>query len=267
MGLVACEFDGSGVAFNDGGATADIDGATPETDGMAAVDAAVIDATSVAGNALLFDGTDDLVGATRQIAGDFTIEVWLRTTDTITGSQHYHGLSIVHADRGGNHNDFGTAILNGHFAFGTGNPDVTIESSTEVTTGDWVHLAATREQSTGIIRLYVNGDEEAALSTGNSNDLTATDTLTLGANPVDGRFFRGMMDEVRIWNTARSGAEILANKNTRLVGTESGLVNYWRFDEGSGMTTADATGSNDGSLGNGSAAASPNWFASGAPVF
>ena len=34
-------------------------------------------------------------------------------------------------------------------------------------------------------------------------------------------------------------SQIQANMNRRLTGAESGLTAYWRFDEGTGTTTAD----------------------------
>jgi len=50
------------------------------------------------------------------------------------------------------------------------------------------------------------------------------------------------MDELRFWSIARSAAEIQANMDLELVGNESGLVAYYKFNEGSGTSIADATG-------------------------
>jgi C-terminal processing protease CtpA/Prc len=41
-----------------------------------------------------------------------------------------------------------------------------------------------------------------------------------------------MLDEIRIWNVARSPAEIQATLNKSLTGKEPGLVAYWQFDDG-----------------------------------
>src|SRR2546423_378528 len=46
------------------------------------------------------------------------------------------------------------------------------------------------------------------------------------------RPFNGMIDEVRMWNTARTATQIAANRNKTLTGTESGLAGYWDFNEG-----------------------------------
>jgi hypothetical protein len=57
-----------------------------------------------------------------------------------------------------------------------------------------------------------------------------------------GAFFRGAVDEIRIWSKARSTSDIQINMNRRLSGREPGLVCYWRLDEVTGDLVMDATG-------------------------
>ena len=59
--------------------------------------------------------------------------------------------------------------------------------------------------------------------------------------------FKGAIDEVRIWNVARTDADIQHDYERILQGNETGLVGYWRFEETEGevyKNTADRT--NDG---------------------
>ena len=81
-------------------------------------------------------------------------------------------------------------------------------------------------------------------------------------NPMStGNQFGGQVDELRIWNSARSAAEITNNMNSRLLGTENNLVLYYRFDEGAGLSAADSSGHGlTGALLNGAA-----WVGSSAP--
>src|SRR5690606_30001884 len=65
----------------------------------------------------------------------------------------------------------------------------------------------------------------------------------------------GQLDEIRLWNVARSQAEIQAAMYNRMNVGESGLVGYWPLDEGSGNTTADKAGSRTGVLVGG-----PGWI-------
>ena len=61
-------------------------------------------------------------------------------------------------------------------------------------------------------------------------------------------FFFGLIDEVRIWNIARSEEEIAATMSPPLSDKSEGLLAYWRF-EGEGESVVDATGNgNDGKL-------------------
>jgi hypothetical protein len=217
-----------------------------------------------AGLALSFDGMDDFVRLDRTISEDFTIEGWIRTTESTGGTQFYHGRGLIYADVSGGANDFGTAIMNDHFCFGTGPNDLTVESSTIVTTGEWLHVAAVREMSTGTIRVLVNGVEEDSIDTGNRNPLDASATINLGGNTIDSRYFGGTMDEVRIWNVAKSNAEILDSMSRSLSSDTPNLVGYWNFD---GADAQDATASaNHGSLGGGAAMQTPSFVASDAPI-
>jgi len=93
-----------------------------------------------------------------------------------------------------------------------------------------VHLAATYNDETGAMRLYVNGA------------MVASDQLAISRPPISGRGpilhtrvgegFRGIVDDIRLWNTARSVADIRATKDTPLAGNEDNLVAYFRLDDG-----------------------------------
>ncbi len=64
------------------------------------------------------------------------------------------------------------------------------------------------------------------------------------------RYFDGMIDEVRVWNRALSQSEIASGMNDHLdPATATGLVGYWRLNEGTGAVAADlGSGSNSGTV-------------------
>jgi len=66
-------------------------------------------------------------------------------------------------------------------------------------------------------------------------------------------YFAGMIDEVRLWNVARTASQIAAKKDTILAGDESGLTAYYNFQENTGTTANDTQtqSNNDGSIING----------------
>ena len=51
--------------------------------------------------------------------------------------------------------------------------------------------------------------------------------------------FHGVIDEVHIWNIARTSAQIADDMIQILSGLETGLVAYYRISDGSGLTLTD----------------------------
>ena len=162
-------------------------------------------------------------------------------------------MGLVNSEVGGVTNDFGVTLVGNKVAFGVGNPDRTIFSTSIVNTGNWVHVAATRNKATGQMQLYINGNLEST-TTANTNSLTVPNYILLGRD-ISGAMYRGNLDEVRIWNTVRSATEISSNMNTTISGTPTGLVNYYKFDQGTAngtnstvTTLTDSVGTNNSAL-------------------
>lgn len=65
------------------------------------------------------------------------------------------------------------------------------------------------------------------------------DDVFTGFRPAAGGFPR-VIEEVRIWNAVRTGAEIARWMNLPLTGEEPGLIGYWNFDESTGQTVSDS---------------------------
>ena len=177
-----------------------------------------------------FDGVNDYVEVPRVIQDDWTIEFWVNTTDVGLGTSWYLGKGLVDGEVGGVANDFGTSVdSQGRFTFGVGNPDTHLHGSV-INDGNWHHCAATRIASTGEMKVYTDGvlDNSVIGPTGTKN---APPSLRIGMlqtgihpgiNPLN-----GFITEVRIWNVARTQAEIQADMNRTLAGDEPGLVAYY----------------------------------------
>jgi len=222
-----------------------------------------------AGFALQFSGRHVVRVAPGPI-DDLTIEMWLKTKQTVDTDQWYAGAALYQADKPGPADDFGGAIVGDKFAFGTGNPDVTASSKTPINTGEWFHVAATRVKSTGVVRIFVNGALENILTTGNTMTLADAPSPWIGGvvnGPKVEHPLTGIVDELRVWNIARTGAELSSTMHSKLRGDEPGLIGYWRFDEGVGLVAGDLSPSrNDGALGYGLSDMAPEWVASDAPI-
>ena len=104
---------------------------------------------------------------------------------------------------------------------------------------EWAYVAATWDGTT--MHIYINGKDEG------STVINYTGTLTPNEHPliIGSRdngyndYFNGTIDEVKIYNTTLSGAEIREEYER---GT---LPAYWKFDEGTGTTAYDSSGNNN----------------------
>ena len=122
---------------------------------------------------LTFNGVNNYVQITNPVSNDFSIVFWVKTTQTGGTGQWYNGAGLVDGTYPGGANDFGTALVGNKLAFGVGNPDTTILSTSPINDGNWHQCVATRVQSTGVISLYVDGTLQAT-GTGNTNTLNAS---------------------------------------------------------------------------------------------
>lgn len=109
--------------------------------------------------------------------------------------------------------------------------------------GVWMHIATVFQYTTTTAWyfIYTNGIYATNLL---QPDVDAKGRPLLLGQPgagVTGANFTGTIDECRIWNITLTQSQIAQTMSRSLVGNESGLVGYWRFDEGSGSTTADST--------------------------
>lgn len=223
------------------------------------------------GSHLNFDGVNDYVtvnvGAANLQVNNYTHELWFRTTSPTgtlfnnagTGApnagQHNKVLSLV----GGKLRSY---VYNGVGSF--------IESTTNFNDGNWHHVAEI--VSTTERRLYVDG---ILVGTSNALPTQNLDYITLGnSNYTPLNYYNGDIDEVRIWNVARTLDQIYASKNCELQGTETGLVAYYKFNQGisqgnnTGETTlinSVATGAN-GTLTNFTLTGTTSNFLAGSPV-
>ncbi len=195
-----------------------------------------------AGGALLFDGIDDFgrvfdTNNSLDLGSEASIEAWVRfdTIGSFRGVIATNGIALY--ANGSDvlfHAQFAGGVL-----FAAHGPGV-------LTAGEWIHLAGTYDGS--ILRLYINGQEVATqLASGPTDD---TAVLGLGRiNPTTG-YLDGAIDDVRIWNVVRSGAEIAGSVHCLADHDTSGLVAHYEFDEPFGQVLRDSSGQcNSGFLG------------------
>jgi hypothetical protein len=114
-----------------------------------------------------------------------------------------------------------------------GSTGSTVSSTATAPQGERTHIAMSFDGTW--LRVFVNGQLEGEEVTPSSTvDYGSEDVLIGAANLGSGylRLFRGIVDDVRIWDHARDAAEIAAQMGCSLDGTEPGLLAYWSFNAG-----------------------------------
>lgn len=272
-GLAPAEIadDGSVASSGAGGAT-DIDGGATSSDpsddggtdggGTTDADAAVI----TAGSALELDGDDYVEVGALAIPADFTLEAWVRPK-TASGETY-----VVAKDRSGQGDgQFRLGLENGGRLFfmmtasdgddhGLYQGNYALRFAAALPMNAWTHVAVTK--SGADFTLYagaatpVTKMADAAFVHSGSVAFRIGGRVAPDGSGLSGGFV-GIIDDVRMWNVARSAAEIAATRAAPPSLATPGLVTYFRFDEGMGATTTDAKGALVGTL-----LGPPAWVAS-----
>jgi len=219
--------------------------------------------------ALQFDGVDDYaqISDNALLSGgagkNLTVEAWVKP-QTVSGTR-----PIVHKYLDGYTKDWGFAIFDGtvESAIESGGDNWEL-SGGAVAAGVWTHIALVFDNSANVVRLYVNGVQATQKML--SKDMPDSNApIRIGRHGYGTGYYSGEIEEVRVWNTARSASQITAAMNGQLLGNETGLIGYWSFNEGSGQTAGDGTtNGNSGRLGNATSSdvADPAWVSSTAPL-
>ena len=164
------------------------------------------------GGALRFDGVDDMVTVADSDSLDLTeamtIEAWVKPARlrsmwrTVVIKEQRNQLAYaLYAANGGRR-------PSGH-VYTT--RDRAVAGSSAVPIDRWTHLASTWDGSR--VRLYVDGAQVADAALGRSA-VSSGRALRFGGNTVWPEWFKGLIDEVRIYDRALTPAELHADRNT-----------------------------------------------------
>ena len=196
----------------------------------------------------------------------FTIELWIFLDST--GQQPILSLGFKDDPEDLTTNTvFNLSIPSGDdltvsYEYGDGDPVSEQDVDFGMGTSTWTHICATRNDADDKIRMYKNG---VLVHTSNATQDPAGGTssslaLLIGRNQnyASPSFFNGKMAHVRIWEVARSDDEIAFSYNRYVDNTATGLVAYWKLDEGFGDTVFDSSAnSNNGAVKNNNKVAGP----------
>jgi len=188
----------------------------------------------IPGQALVLDGTSDHVNLGNpeqlQITGDLTIQMWLKPSDF---NQRRNPIGKAY---GGEYTI--TQEMDGTLTFYYGQSGSNsggyqqVSSDEALLLDQWSHITIVRDFGAGQLSWYINGRLTNHTTTNYTSAVSGTNEVYIGEGYVHG--YAGMIDEVRIWETALDIKEVREQMHHPLRGNEEGLVACYQFNESTG---------------------------------
>ena len=208
-------------------------------------------------NCLDFDGSNDTINFGNILSTpfvNFTIEFWCKA-DVINS-----GVVIQLSSGSGEDEDenvsFNVNLQSGgefrlFYEYGSGSNETNTTSSFDLSADTWTHVAVVRDDSSGNALFYKNGKfiETETASNDPTGGTSSDANMTIGNSFANSNGFNGELAHVRVWDVARSASEISHYYNRTIDSDDSGLVGYWKLNEGTGTSVSDSSSnSNSGTI-------------------
>lgn len=188
-------------------------------------------------------------GSNLRVTGSFTIEAWVLPNSSVMkessvaetyGSPNTGGF-VFRIDP---QNKIRVSIMGS-----SASEMVTIAGTTPLTMDEWSHIAVKYSSADGTSTVYLNGVEDG-MTAGTLNVINLNAEMKIGGRIDNNQLWKKIgIDDFRIWNYARTTAEINANKNACLDGTETGLLAAYDFEGLTNSTVTDKSGNgNNGAI-------------------
>ena len=163
------------------------------------------------------------LGSTPSISGDFTIEFFVKRGTAHGGGAGYQDYVLAGPSNTYQEIEFYADVL--QFFLGSTGTNYIVGSET-ISASTWYHIAIVRSGTT--LSYYING---VAGTPTTLNSFSGTFAFANLGSGSAGSTADITLDEVRLWNVARTSGQIAANWNQTMNPSTSGLVAYWNFDE------------------------------------
>jgi hypothetical protein len=198
------------------------------------------------GYALQFDGADDYVEIPHNSLLNVdvvTMEMWMYWEASVTtDTQFLIGKGFEQLEIHTGYQNDQLQIVENALRFIPTNGVYFDTEAHSISQNQWNHIAFIYAPGNSFYKCYINGKETPLTKRGGNTVTTAiintTDSFLMGKRFGNDMYYRGRLDEVRIWNTVRTEAEINSNMFRELE-PQTGLVTYYKMSGGSGTTLSD----------------------------
>lgn len=208
-------------------------------------------------NCLDLDGDNDYIHAgniNNLGTSDFTIEAWVYFNNSFDGGDGYKiinkGLTSVGVPTNAGYSLRGFSTpLGSDLDFSLGHSDGSVARVTYsgLSINTWYHVAGVRKGRS--LQLYVDGILVGSTLTTVVYNVDTNLPLTIGAihkgglSPIN-EFMDGKIDEIRIWETARTQVQLFNNKDCAITSPIQYLLTVYNLNEGNQSMVYDASGNN-----------------------
>jgi hypothetical protein len=179
------------------------------------------------------------------ISNEITVSCWVNGSEEYLPAQTYifSGVDNANNRQLSCHLPWSNSSVYFDCGFADGSYDRIEKAATpEEIKGQWNHWAFTKNTATGDMKIYLNGELWQS-GTGKTKPINIQD-LVLGDTKGGSRNFFGKIDELRIWDKELDQATISGWMNVEVDNSHpnyGNLVAYYKFDEGTGTSAADAS--------------------------
>jgi hypothetical protein len=222
------------------------------------------------GNALWLSGTSAYVSipnkASWNVGNTLTVEAWLKPSSLasrygVFSTRRYNNAGSFQLEVGPGSGGTNRVAVSGVGTWVTQTGDNVIQPDR------WTHIAYVRTGAGGTDTIYVNGVAQAVTTNSAYNFIDNAQVKVIGSGTGSsesgaGQLYPGQIDDLRVWNTARTADQIRDDMHLTLSGSETGLVACYACDQPSGATTLpDSTpNANNGSLALFGGSENANWL-------
>ena len=188
----------------------------------------LVSATPSSDHSLSLNGSSAYVqvpnSSSLNISGAITVEAWVKVNSIGVYQDIISRESYGQAGTGGGYGltvtNLGKARIDLYHSPTTYTPVI---GNTTMSTGQWHHIAGVWD---GVyLKVYLNGNLDGTVTTGNGPG-SGTSSVKIGRNS-GGAYFNGLVDEVRVSNTAVYTSNFTPQTHLTASGSTKGL---WKFD-------------------------------------